>query len=63
MSDPDEFRRPAYYKGEKKMLKTADYVGALTRGDPDWSTRPPEKKPRPEVDRDRIAWERKRRDR
>lgn len=62
MGDSSEFRRAAYYKGERRMLKEADYVGALTRNDPDWSTRPPEPKAKPEVDRDRIAWEKKRRD-
>lgn len=62
MSDPTEFRRAAYHKGERRMLKEADYVGALTRNDPDWSARPPEGKPKPERDLDRVAWEKKRRD-
>jgi hypothetical protein len=60
MGDPTEFRRPAFYKGERRMLKEADYVGALTRNDPDWSTRPPEPKAKPGRDPDRVAWEKKR---
>jgi hypothetical protein len=60
MARREEKRETAWHKGEAVKLTMTDYVGALTRGDPDWSARPPPLKPKPEVDRDRLNWLKKR---
>lgn len=62
MARGDDMLRDAWHKGQHVRLKTDDWVGALTRNDPDWSARPPEKPwPKREVDHDRVKWEEKRR--
>jgi hypothetical protein len=59
----EEKTETAYHKGQAVKLTMTDWVGALTRNDPDWSGRPPAAaRSRPQIDLDRVAWEKKRRD-
>jgi hypothetical protein len=56
----EEKTETAYHKGQAVKLTMTDWVGALTRNDPDWSARPTAPVAKPERDLDRVAWEKKR---
>jgi len=58
----EEKTETAYHKGQAVKMTMTDWVGALTRNDPDWSARPEPPKARPGRDPDRVAWEKKRND-
>jgi hypothetical protein len=62
MSKDEEKTETAWHKGEPVKLTMTDWVGALTRGDPEWSARPPPQKERAGIDRDRRDWLKKRKE-